>query len=208
MLKSRTALAILHRTPLSTSITRPALSLRTLLRKYPLERFHRLQQRKAFSSRASSQLQTITQSRWRLPIMHRTRNVRWQSNKPTQPAAQVNGSQTPQSMSQRFKELSRRYGYAAVGVYLGLSVLDFPFCFLAVRLVGPERIGELEHAIVDTFWNVIGIVLPSMRPEDRTENETLVEAEARETRPPEKVGHHENASKLHETRRRNIAIAS
>ena len=51
------------------------------------------------------------------------------------------GSDEPQSLSARLRKLSREYGWAAVGVYLGLSVLDFPFCFLLVRTVGTERIG-------------------------------------------------------------------
>lgn len=45
------------------------------------------------------------------------------------------------SLSGRFKKLSREYGWSAVGVYFALSVLDFPFCFLLVRVVGTERIG-------------------------------------------------------------------
>ena len=50
----------------------------------------------------------------------------------------------PTSLGARFKKLSREYGWAAVGVYMGLSVLDFPFCFLLVRTVGTEKIGT-EH---------------------------------------------------------------
>lgn len=46
------------------------------------------------------------------------------------------------SLSARLKKLSREYGWSAVGVYLALSVLDFPFCFLLVRTVGTEKIGE------------------------------------------------------------------
>lgn len=45
------------------------------------------------------------------------------------------------SLSGRLKKLSREYGWSAVGVYFGLSILDFPFCFLFVRLVGAEKIG-------------------------------------------------------------------
>jgi hypothetical protein len=45
------------------------------------------------------------------------------------------------SLSQRLKKLSREYGWTAVGIYLALSVLDFPFCFLLVRTVGTEKIG-------------------------------------------------------------------
>lgn len=46
------------------------------------------------------------------------------------------------SLSARLKKLSREYGWTAVGVYLALSVLDFPFFFLLVRAVGTEKIGE------------------------------------------------------------------
>ena len=45
------------------------------------------------------------------------------------------------TLSARLKKLSREYGWSAVGVYLALSVLDFPFCFLLVRFVGTEKIG-------------------------------------------------------------------
>lgn len=62
-----------------------------------------------------------------------------------------------------------------MGVYLGLSALDFPFCFMAVRLVGPDRIGEVEHAIVDWFWRYVGMLMPSMRPKEREVVEDVVD---------------------------------
>lgn len=49
----------------------------------------------------------------------------------------------PTGFSARMKKLSKEYGWTAVGVYLTLSVLDFPFCFLLVRTVGTEKIGKL-----------------------------------------------------------------
>jgi hypothetical protein len=52
------------------------------------------------------------------------------------------------SLSQRLKKLSREYGWSAVGVYFALSALDFPFCYLLVRVLGTDRIGEWEHAVV------------------------------------------------------------
>ncbi|KAI1284115.1 hypothetical protein F5Y07DRAFT_100683 [Xylaria sp. FL0933] len=64
-------------------------------------------------------------------------------------------TQEPQGLSARLKKLSREYGWAAVGVYLGLSVLDFPFCFLLVRVVGTDRIGELEHWVVSHVKRII-----------------------------------------------------
>jgi hypothetical protein len=48
----------------------------------------------------------------------------------------------PQSLRARLKKLSREYGWAAFGIYLGLTVLDFPFCFLLVRALGTDRIGK------------------------------------------------------------------
>ncbi|PNP44086.1 hypothetical protein TGAMA5MH_04371 [Trichoderma gamsii] len=71
------------------------------------------------------------------------------------------GAKKNLSLSERFKKLSREYGWSAVGVYFALSVLDFPFCFLFVRLVGTERIGQFEHYVVTkvipesvrTAWN-------------------------------------------------------
>lgn len=54
------------------------------------------------------------------------------------------------SISQRMKKLSREYGWAALYIYLGLSALDFPFCFLAVKLIGTDTIGHYEHVVVGT----------------------------------------------------------
>ncbi|CRG85536.1 hypothetical protein PISL3812_02588 [Talaromyces islandicus] len=65
-----------------------------------------------------------------------------------------------QSLSQRLKTLSREYGWSALGVYLALSALDFPFCFATVRLVGVERIGYMEHAILDWIKGALGHFWP------------------------------------------------
>ncbi|KXX82866.1 N-terminal acetyltransferase 2 [Madurella mycetomatis] len=59
------------------------------------------------------------------------------------------------SLSARLKKLSREYGWTAVGVYLALSVLDFPFCFLLVRTVGTEKIAHLEHIVVSNAQKFI-----------------------------------------------------
>lgn len=47
-----------------------------------------------------------------------------------------------------------------MGVYFGLSALDFPFCFAAVRLLGVDRIGHFEHVVVQTFKDAIHTVWP------------------------------------------------
>lgn len=47
-----------------------------------------------------------------------------------------------------------------MGVYMALSALDFPFCVLAVRMLGTERIGRWEHTIVRGFWDIISMPFP------------------------------------------------
>ncbi|RMJ28328.1 peptide alpha-N-acetyltransferase Nat2 [Aspergillus sp. HF37] len=59
------------------------------------------------------------------------------------------------SFSQRMRRLSREYGWSALGVYLLLSALDFPFCFAAVRLLGVDRIGHYEQVIMDSLRSVL-----------------------------------------------------
>lgn len=68
----------------------------------------------------------------------------------SKPGPSKSNTQAPQGLSARLKKLSREYGWAAVGVYLSLSVLDFPFCFLLVRVVGTDRIGESYEM---SAWN-------------------------------------------------------
>lgn len=36
-----------------------------------------------------------------------------------------------------------------------MSALDFPFCFIAVRWLGTDRIGHWEHVVVENFWKVV-----------------------------------------------------
>ncbi|KAI0521760.1 hypothetical protein F5B22DRAFT_593954 [Xylaria bambusicola] len=94
-------------------------------------------------------ISTPTSKAYQSPIrtnkrsFHKTSRLRDAKPDPSKP-----NTQAPQGLSARLKKLSREYGWAAVGVYLGLSVLDFPFCFLLVRVVGTERIGEIEHWVV------------------------------------------------------------
>lgn len=80
------------------------------------------------------------------------------------------GGPEPQSLSERMKAMSRKYGWTVVGIYLGLSALDFPFCFLAVRWLGTDRIAAAEHAIVSRFWAALESVVPSLK-ERRAINE-------------------------------------
>jgi Protein of unknown function (DUF1279) len=46
------------------------------------------------------------------------------------------------------RKLSREYGWSALGVYFALTALDFPFCYLFVRQMGTDKIGELILLVV------------------------------------------------------------
>ncbi|KIV88358.1 hypothetical protein PV10_08049 [Exophiala mesophila] len=73
-------------------------------------------------------------------------------------------SSTPEeklTLSQRLKKLSREYGWSALGVYLLLTAADFPFCFLAVRLLGTDRIGHWEHVVIETVKSWVKWPLPA-----------------------------------------------
>lgn len=192
MLRSRVFSAALRQTPLRSSRLRTPSSLLTPT---SLFRYNRPPTRQISSP---TFIARPCRLRTRPSLIRQCRSIRHNSSKTTHPVTQEHVSKPAQSVSDRFKELSRKYGWAAVGVYLGLSVLDFPFCFLAVRLVGPDRIGEVEHAIVHGFWDIVGLVVPSMKPESKASVEA-VEAEARESYSVEVEGHKikEDASMTH-----------
>lgn len=81
------------------------------------------------------------------------RNFNWSRPRTRKSQASGPGTQVPEqnlSLSARLKKLSREYGWAAVGVYFGLSVLDFPFCFALVRFIGVDRIGTFSPTHVST----------------------------------------------------------
>lgn len=71
------------------------------------------------------------------------RNFSWSWSRRSQ--ASGGKAEESLSLSGRLKKLSREYGWCAVGVYIGLSVLDFPFCFLLVKWVGTERICKCPY---------------------------------------------------------------
>ncbi|EHA20335.1 hypothetical protein ASPNIDRAFT_143858, partial [Aspergillus niger ATCC 1015] len=71
------------------------------------------------------------------------------------------------SLSQRLRTLSKEYGWSALWVYLILSAVDFPLCFMAVRLAGVERIGHYEHVISESVKGAIRKVWPPSEEEEK-----------------------------------------
>lgn len=122
----------------------------------------------------------------RSALARRFRSLRFKSDKPD--SHRINftshaGSPEPApSLSQRLKQLSREYGWSALGVYLALSALDFPVCFMAVRLLGTDRIGHYEDVVKTGFWNIVRTVFPGAgtTPEEKAQSEAAADATARE----------------------------
>ncbi|KAI1495109.1 peptide alpha-N-acetyltransferase Nat2 [Biscogniauxia mediterranea] len=132
---------------------------------------------------------------------HNTSRVR-----DSKPNAKNPGVNEPQGLSARLKKLSREYGWSALGVYLALSVLDFPFCFLLVRIVGTERIGELEHFVVS---NVKKLIPEPVRERWNEYRKALKEAEQENLGNNDVAEHVEMAGwGVEEAEKRNKAEAS
>ncbi|KAK3898530.1 hypothetical protein C8A05DRAFT_47179 [Staphylotrichum tortipilum] len=115
---------------------------------------------RALMSQLAPARRTVAQPRFvqlRTPFL-RPRRPFHSSRPHRSDAASKSGDAAPAeslSLSQRLKKLSREYGWTAVGIYLALSVLDFPFCFLLVRTVGTEKIAHLEDIVVSYAKKVI-----------------------------------------------------
>jgi hypothetical protein len=63
-----------------------------------------------------------------------------------------------------------------------LSLIDFPICFLAVRLLGTDRIGHYEDVVKNALWDVVRLVLPNAgkKSAEAIADDDLAEATARE----------------------------
>lgn len=122
----------------------------------------------------------------RSALGRRFRSLRLKSDKPNiqshNPTPHLGSPEPAPSVSQRLKKLSREYGWTALAVYLGLSLIDFPICFIAVRLLGTDRIGHYEEVLKNALWSVVRVVLPNAgkKPVEEGADEDIAEATARE----------------------------
>lgn len=83
-----------------------------------------------------------------------------QSSSSSSSSSQQSGSSgTNGKKKTGIKALIQEYGYSALAVYLGLSCIDLPLCFIGVHSVGEDKIHEYQ----DKFKKMIGIT-PKERP--------------------------------------------
>ncbi|EMG50032.1 putative N-terminal peptidyl-methionine acetyltransferase [Candida maltosa Xu316] len=60
-------------------------------------------------------------------------------------------STTTTRKPQNMKQLMKEYGYPALAVYLGLSCIDLPICYVLVHSMGQEKIEVYENKIKQVF---------------------------------------------------------
>jgi len=157
---------LLRQKPVQDSIFQAA-SRRTLTKQTPTTIKTNAFSRSYFTARtAKSKPLRSWQTTYRDLLLRPFRNFRSNSSKnsPRPNPTPHLGSPEPTGIKARLQKLSREYGWVALGVYLSLSVLDFPFCFLAVRLAGPERIGQIEHAILSRVKSVTAPLWEMVEP--------------------------------------------
>lgn len=77
--------------------------------------------------------------------LRNSRQIRFNSTAATTPG------KPDTSLSGKLKQLSKKYGRAAIVVYLGISAIDFGIAFAAVHSLGAKRIGAYE----DKFFRVV-----------------------------------------------------
>ncbi|KAH8590253.1 hypothetical protein B0O99DRAFT_664179 [Bisporella sp. PMI_857] len=103
---------------------------------------------------ASERFQSTLLSRLRTSrLFHNSRPRR--ADNPSPNAGVGKAEPEPLTMGARMKKLGREYGWAGAGVYFALVVLDFPFCYLAVQLLGTDRIGEWEEKIISRIKSAV-----------------------------------------------------
>ncbi|KAJ5099238.1 hypothetical protein N7532_006239 [Penicillium argentinense] len=90
--------------------------------------------------------------------------------------------------------LTREYGWAALGVYLTLSALDFPFCFAAVRLLGVERIGHFEQVVLGYLKETFKSVWPAALSKEKSGEESQAGGEQAQEQKGGEVEKQEEAS--------------
>ncbi|EGV59995.1 hypothetical protein CANTEDRAFT_111000 [Yamadazyma tenuis ATCC 10573] len=72
---------------------------------------------------------------------------RFQSTIKAPPPPPPSGPKKPTGI----KALMKEYGFSALGIYLGLSAIDLPLCYLLVHSAGKEEIEYYENKIKQTF---------------------------------------------------------
>ena len=94
------------------------------------------------------------------------------------------------------KKLSREYGWTVLGVYAALTVADLPFCFLAVKYIGAERVAHAEHVVVGGAKDLLGRFFPNLfkkESEEQVSGDVLQAERDEATGEPSEPFHHDSS---------------
>ncbi|RXK38450.1 hypothetical protein M231_04215 [Tremella mesenterica] len=78
-------------------------------------------------------------------------------------------SDPTQSAYVKFKNLTKKYGIWAIGMYFLLSGLEFPFTFLAVHLVGAERLQPIVDWATGIYHDFMGSSQSEIKDEEKSD---------------------------------------
>ncbi len=90
-------------------------------------------------------------------LMHTTRMLR---NQASRSSGSAGSSSSAAKEKPSIKQLIKKYGYSALGVYLTISSVDLPLSFLFVHSMGQEQILAWENAVRQYFGYEPKVVAP------------------------------------------------
>ncbi|KAG0242670.1 hypothetical protein BGW41_003773 [Actinomortierella wolfii] len=73
-----------------------------------------------------------------------------------QAAAAATGAAPKPTVSQRIKDMIKKYGYTALAVYLGISTLDLAATFVVVQALGMDKIKVAEDWVKENVGPLVG----------------------------------------------------
>ncbi|KAF9519242.1 hypothetical protein BS47DRAFT_83710 [Hydnum rufescens UP504] len=86
------------------------------------------------------------------------------SNSPPRTPSPTTDTPPPTSLTGRLKSLIKTHGWYALGVYFGLSLLDFSLTFAVIYLVGAEQVNKLTGGVRSTFSGLFHKDQPPVDP--------------------------------------------
>lgn len=101
-------------------------------------------------------------------------NRRAYSTSPSPPPSPTGDSAAPTTLSGRLKHLIKTHGWYALGVYIGIGLVDFSLSFVAIYLLGADQVGAVTDKLKDQMTQTIGWPAPSSSSHDIGEGTVAV----------------------------------
>lgn len=83
------------------------------------------------------------------------------STSPSPPPSPNSSSEAPKTLSGRLKHLIKTHGWYALGVYIGISTLDFTLTFATIYFLGADQVSAVTNRLKDSMTQTVGWPAPS-----------------------------------------------